>query len=61
LFQVIAGRAERAAVIVTTNLPFSEWTTMLLMAVSEGAIVAEPVVTRPPLVDGGDWTRGSAK
>lgn len=29
LFQVIAGRAERAAVIVTTNLPFSEWTTMV--------------------------------
>jgi DNA replication protein DnaC len=28
LFQVIGGRAERAAVIVTTNLPFSEWTTM---------------------------------
>jgi len=28
LFQVIAGRAERAAMIVTTNLPFSEWTTM---------------------------------
>jgi DNA replication protein DnaC len=28
LFQVIAGRAERAAVIITTNLPFSEWTTM---------------------------------
>lgn len=27
LFQVIAGRAERAAVIVTTNLPFSEWST----------------------------------
>jgi DNA replication protein DnaC len=27
LFQVIAGRAERAAVIVTTNLPFSEWGT----------------------------------
>ena len=27
LFQVIAGRAERAAVVVTTNLPFSEWTT----------------------------------
>jgi len=25
LFQVIAGRAEQAAVIVTTNLPFSEW------------------------------------
>ncbi len=29
LFQVIAGRAERAAVIITTNLPFSEWTTMI--------------------------------
>ena len=29
LFQIIAGRAERAAVIVTTNLPFSEWTTMI--------------------------------
>lgn len=26
LFQVIAERAERAAVLVTTNLPFSEWT-----------------------------------
>ena len=28
IFQVISGRAERAAVIVTTNLPFSEWNTM---------------------------------
>jgi DNA replication protein DnaC len=28
LFQVISGRAERASIIVTTNLPFSEWTTM---------------------------------
>jgi DNA replication protein DnaC len=28
LFQIIAGRAERAAVIITTNLPFSEWTGM---------------------------------
>jgi DNA replication protein DnaC len=26
LFQVIADRTERAALIVTTNLPFSEWT-----------------------------------
>ncbi len=25
LFQVVAERAEKAAVIVTTNLPFSEW------------------------------------
>jgi DNA replication protein DnaC len=29
LFQVIAERAEKAAVIVTTNLPFSEWTQVL--------------------------------
>jgi DNA replication protein DnaC len=29
LFQVIAGRAEQAAVIITTNLPFSEWTTKI--------------------------------
>ena len=28
LFQIISGRAERASVIITTNLPFSEWTTM---------------------------------
>jgi DNA replication protein DnaC len=26
LFQVITERAEKAAVIVTTDLPFSEWT-----------------------------------
>jgi DNA replication protein DnaC len=25
---VISDRAERAAIIVTTNLPFSEWTTV---------------------------------
>jgi len=29
LFQVVARRAERAAVIITTNLPFSEWTTTI--------------------------------
>jgi DNA replication protein DnaC len=28
LFQVISDRAEKAAPIVTTNLPFSEWTTV---------------------------------
>src|SRR5437762_6008463 len=28
LFQVISERAEKAALIVTTNLPFSEWTTV---------------------------------
>jgi len=29
LFQLIAERAEKAAVIATTNLPFSEWTTLI--------------------------------
>ena len=29
LFQVIAGRAEQVAVIVTTNLPFFEWPTKM--------------------------------
>lgn len=28
LFKVIADRSERGSVIVTTNLPFSEWTTL---------------------------------
>jgi DNA replication protein DnaC len=32
LFQIIAGSAERAAVIVTTDLLFSEWTTMFANA-----------------------------
>jgi DNA replication protein DnaC len=29
LFQVIADRAEKAAVMMTTNLPFSEWTQVI--------------------------------
>jgi len=29
LFQAIAERAEKAAVIITTNLPFSEWTQVI--------------------------------
>ncbi len=29
LFQVIAERAEKAAIILTTNLPFSEWTQVI--------------------------------
>ena len=28
-FQVVAERAEKAAVIMTTNLPFSEWTQVI--------------------------------
>ena len=29
LFQIIAERTERAALILTTNLPFSEWTQVI--------------------------------
>ena len=29
LFQVISERAERSAVLLTTNLPFSEWTQVI--------------------------------
>ncbi|HEV3311604.1 MAG TPA: ATP-binding protein [Chloroflexota bacterium] len=29
LFQVIAERAEQSSVILTTNLPFSEWTQVI--------------------------------
>jgi DNA replication protein DnaC len=29
LFQVIAERAEKAVVLLTTNLPFSEWTQVI--------------------------------
>jgi DNA replication protein DnaC len=29
IFQIIADRAERAALILTTNLPFSEWTQVI--------------------------------
>lgn len=29
LFQIVAERAEKAAVILTTNLPFSEWTQVI--------------------------------
>lgn len=32
LSPVIVGRVEQASVIVTTNLPFSEWTTKILNA-----------------------------
>jgi DNA replication protein DnaC len=32
LFQVISERAERATLIITTNLPFSEWTQVFTSA-----------------------------
>lgn len=42
LFQVIAGRAERAAVIITTNLVFSEWTSLFPNARLCKALVDRP-------------------
>ena len=50
LFQVVSERSERAAIIVTTNLPFSEWTQVfknarlckaLLDRVTDGAHILE--------------------
>src|SRR5262249_48863553 len=51
LFQVISERAERAAIIVTTNLPFSEWHRVFpnpqlgkawLARIRDGAQIMEP-------------------
>jgi DNA replication protein DnaC len=55
LFQVIAERAERAVVILPTNLPFSEWTQVipnarLCKALLDGSPIgptsSRPVVSR---------------
>ena len=32
LFKVVADRSERGSIIVTTNLPFSEWTSLLYIS-----------------------------
>jgi hypothetical protein len=52
LFQVISGRAEKAAVIITTNLPFSEWTTVFPNAWLCKAMV-DPLTDRAHIVDTG--------
>ena len=39
LFKVIADRSERGSVIVTTNLPFSEWTTLFENSAMVAALV----------------------
>jgi DNA replication protein DnaC len=53
LFQVIAGRAEKAAVIITTNLPFSEWTTVFPNARLCKAMV-DRLTDRAHIIDTGD-------
>ena len=53
LFQVISRRAEKAAVIVTTNLPFSEWTTMFPNARLCKAMV-DRLTDQAHIIDTGD-------
>ena len=53
LFQVIAGRAEKAAVIITTNLPFSEWTNVFPNARLCKAMV-DRLTDRAHIIDTGD-------
>ena len=53
IFQVIAGRAERTGIIVTTNLPFSEWTTMFPNARLCKAMV-DRLTDQAHIIDTGD-------
>ncbi len=39
LFKVVADRSERGSIIVTTNLPFSEWTTLFANTAMVAALV----------------------
>lgn len=39
LFKVVANRSERGSIIVTTNLPFSEWTSLFANAAMVAAMV----------------------
>jgi DNA replication protein DnaC len=52
LFQVIAERAERAAVIMTTNLPFSEWTQVIPNARLCKALI-DRITDRAHIIDTG--------
>lgn len=53
LFQVIAERGERRATIITTNLPFSEWTSVIADPRLCRAFV-ERVTYRAHIVDSGE-------
>jgi DNA replication protein DnaC len=53
LFQVIAEGAERTAVVLTTNMPFSEWTRVIPNARPYGRCsTVSPTVPHP-----GNWHR----
>jgi DNA replication protein DnaC len=53
LFQVIADRAEKANLIVTTNLPFSEWTQVFTNARLCKALL-DRITDRAHIIDTGD-------
>ena len=55
LFQVVAERAEKAAVILTTNLPFSEWTQVIPNARLCKALV-DRITDRAHIVETGTCT-----
>lgn len=42
LFQIVADRAEKAALIVTTSLPFSDWTQVTLACARRCSIGSPP-------------------
>lgn len=53
LFQVIAERGERKSTVITTNLPFSEWTTLIPDARLCRAFV-ERLTYRAHIIESGD-------
>ena len=52
LFQIIAERVEKAAVILTTNLPFSEWTQVVPNARLCKALL-DRITDRAHIIDNG--------
>ena len=56
LFKVIADRSERGSIIVTTNLPFSEWTTLF-----ENTAMVAAMVDRLTFMNGTSYRLEQAK
>ena len=53
LFQVVAERGEKAAVIVTSNLPFSEWTQVIPNARLFKALI-DRIIDRAHIIETGE-------
>jgi DNA replication protein DnaC len=60
LFQVVAERAERAAVVLTTNLPFSEWTQVIPNARLRKALL-DRITDRAQILETGTESYRSAE